>query len=333
MSLPLEEKYIPIVLCAGFGTRLKPLTDFIPKVVCPLIDKPFAFYNIEKLFKAGFHTVHCNTHYLSDIVKTELIEACKFFGYDPNRIRFWHEEEILETGGGITRIFQGLCQENSLNINKDIIVVSGDIVADFPLEAMISRWEIKNERELALLCTRNMAQFRKDATYVNQNLTQVLGFGEKFATSEENNNCVAKVFTNHQIVSGSVVKKCAVQKKSSIDLFYREIINNKNEIINFDYSDSLSWFNIGTPQEYFECIQHYLKDKDLSSIENYSFHIPHDLQEKIDLYLGGYLEIKKESKNKIIISFRNRDKNCNKSISLNAVCHKLEAEDIIYLSV
>ena len=137
MTLSLQEKYTPIVLCAGFGTRLKPLTDFIPKVVCPLIDKPFAFYNIEKFFKAGFHTVHCNTHYLPEIVKTELIAACKFFGYDPYRIRFWHEEDILETGGGVARIFKELCKENTENKNKDLIVVSGDIVADFPLHKII----------------------------------------------------------------------------------------------------------------------------------------------------------------------------------------------------
>lgn len=332
LSSKIQEKYIPFVLCAGFGTRLKPLTDFIPKVVCPLIDKPFAFYNIEKFFKAGFQTVHCNIHYLPEVVKIELINACKHFGYDPNRIRFWHEENILETGGGVTRIFKELCREDPENENKDLIVVSGDIVADFPLSQFVQRWECKTTNELALLCTKNLKNFRKDATYLNDDLTYVLGFGENFAKKESNKNLPAKVFTNHQIISAKVVKNCLVEKKSSIDLFYRPIINSGNKVINFNYDESLYWFNIGTPQEYLESIQFFIENKE--NCINYAFSIPASLNEKVINYLKTAPEKKSlEDKNSIFISFRSTEKKLDAVVSLNDLCHNTSENNSIFLII
>ncbi|MES2614712.1 MAG: sugar phosphate nucleotidyltransferase [Bdellovibrionota bacterium] len=332
MSSILQENYIPLVLCAGFGTRLKPLTNYMPKVVCPLIDKPFAFYNIEKFFKAGFKTVHCNVHYLPEIVKLELISACEFFGYDSSRIRFWHEENILETGGGVTRIFKELCQENSVNEKKDLIIVSGDIVADFPLQEMLARWETKDSNELALMCTKNMKQFRKDATYVSEDLTEVLGFGEIFANENSAKKSAAKVFTNHQIVSGSVVGKCEIEKKSSIDSFYRTIINSGKKIINFNYSESLYWFNIGSAQEYLECIQFFIQEKKQEQV-NYAFFMPDNLKHIIKIYLNNKRKIQAQiGSGKVIIAFK-QSKDLGEYISLNEVFEITDAEDIIYLYV
>src|SRR6185312_3415468 len=150
---------------------------------------------IEKFFQAGFDTVHCNIHYLSDIVQHELKNACEYVGYNPNRIKFWHEKDILETGGGIARIYHELCLENSSHLKKDLIVVSGDIVADFPLENMLFCWQNKKENEHALLCTNKLKQIRKDATYVDENSHYVLGFGEKFGQEHAHSPMIAKNFT------------------------------------------------------------------------------------------------------------------------------------------
>lgn len=258
MPQEISQKFIPIVLCAGFGTRLKPLTNYIPKVVCPLINKPFAFYNIEKLFQAGFETVHCNTHYLPDIVRKELTLACEYFGYDPKRIRFWHEDNILETGGGIARIFQELTKEDPTNKNKDLLVVSGDIVADFPLETMMQRWKKKKKEEKALLCTKELKEFRKDATFVTLDEGRVEGFGENFfKQNTDKEKMKAKLFSNHQIIDSEVVFQSPIEKKSSIDLFYRPLLAQGFSLINLNYSENLYWFNIGTPAEYREAARYF----------------------------------------------------------------------------
>ena len=74
--------------------------------------------NIEIFLKAGFEKVHCNTHYLDAEVRNELTQAAIHYGYDPSRIVFWHEEEVLETGGGIVRIYQDLVGQNNENKEK-----------------------------------------------------------------------------------------------------------------------------------------------------------------------------------------------------------------------
>jgi NDP-sugar pyrophosphorylase family protein len=300
--------FIPIVLCAGFGTRLKPLTNYIPKVVCPIVNKPAAFLSIEIFLKAGFEKVHCNTHYLNNEVRNELIQAAKYFGYDSSRIIFWHEEKILETGGGISRIYHELLKKENFR-GKDAIVVSGDIIADFPLEFMLAKWKKKHKNDFALMCTKETPEIRKDATWVSNNEKYVLGFGENF---DEKENAIAKVFTNHQIISQELLNCVEIEKKSSIDIYYRRALSIGKNILNLPYPNKNYWFDIGTPKSYLECINFFEKnicsnlDKNFyyhKNIINYCFNIPKNLKELI--YLASHHEdLDKLSQTQIIIAFR-----------------------------
>lgn len=119
-----------IVLCAGLGTRLRPLTSAIPKPAVPVGPVPAALRNIEQLLAAGLQVVHCNTHYLANELEAELRAACRSRALPDSVIRFWNEPEILETGGGIARIVHAMASENGTM--SDALVVSGDIVADIP---------------------------------------------------------------------------------------------------------------------------------------------------------------------------------------------------------
>ncbi|WP_397599055.1 NDP-sugar synthase [Silvanigrella sp.] len=327
------DNFIPIVLCAGFGTRLKPLTNYIPKVVCPILNKPVAFLSIEIFLKAGFKKVHCNTHYLANEVQQEIIEAAKYFGYDSNQIVFWHEEDILETGGGIARIYHEITKNEKNNIGKDAIVVSGDIAADFPLEDMIKKWKAKNSNDWALMCTHNTDCVRKDATWVSHNNNYVLGFGGNFKPNE---NAIAKVFTTHQIISKDLLNIVEVEKKSSIEIYYKKILLLGKNIINYSYPQESYWFDIGTPKTYLECIEFFEKKfkKELSiefyneNIINYCFIIPDSLKKYIesnndDIYLN------KINSKKILISFRDKIKN-NKISALKEINNDTENFYIIF---
>lgn len=320
------DNFIPIVLCAGFGTRLKPLTNFIPKVVCPIINKPVAFLSIEIFFKVGFEKVHCNTHYLDYEVRTELTEAAKFYGYDPSRIVFWHEDEILETGGGIARIYHEVIKLEKSTKGKDAIIVSGDIAADFPLEQMINTWKKKQPNDYALMCTRDTEKTRKDATWVTKNNEFILGFGGDFKATEET---IAKVFTTHQILSKDLLNIVEVQKKSSIEIYYKKAMSLKKNILNFCYPNKNYWFDIGTPQSYLECINYFeknlIQEKEEEEVKkkyyeksviNFCFKKPPKINNKI---IQNNVMILHSNDTKIVISFRENNKNIN-LVSLNEFC-------------
>jgi len=259
------QNFIPIVLCAGFGTRLKPITNVIPKVICPIIDKPLAFFSIEKFFKYGFEYVYCNTHYMPDLVENELKACASHFGYNPERIIFFKEDKILGSGGGALNVVQNLYQENESNKEKDVIIASGDVVADFPLDLMISVWKNRTEDELALMLSLRLTEDRDDILCVSKNGKNVLGFGKEFPCENKSLSIDKRLFSNHQIISAELFKDQKLSFISSVDLFYRKILTqHRKSIIHLAYPESVHWFNVGDIWEYRKCIQYFCEKKNLS---------------------------------------------------------------------
>jgi dTDP-glucose pyrophosphorylase len=248
----MNSNYIPIVLLAGFGTRLRPLTHFIPKVICPIHDKPLAFYVIEFLFNQGFDEVHVNTHYKAWLVKEELEKARLRFGYQRKKITYWFEKDILETGGGIQRIYNELLKDDPSTEHKDLIITSGDILGDFPFQEMKEAWEHKERGGKAMMATKILDIARKDVTWVSKEGI-IVGFGKDRDPEE---NFEPRLFTNYQILSKEVLQyQKEVRKISSIDLFYRAILKREKKILNFDYSSTYRWFNIGEVETYLQALE------------------------------------------------------------------------------
>ena len=84
-----------IILAAGFGTRLRPLTDSIPKALVKITDKTLLEIVIKKLHSAGFDEIYINVHTFADQIE-HFIKATHFHA----NITLFYEKEILETGGG-----------------------------------------------------------------------------------------------------------------------------------------------------------------------------------------------------------------------------------------
>src|SRR5213596_3564093 len=85
------------VLGAGLGTRLRPLTDDLPKPLAPIFQKPLITFALDHLIDIGVSTFVINTHKLPESFQN-------FFGKNAYRgcsTTLVHEPELLETGGGI----------------------------------------------------------------------------------------------------------------------------------------------------------------------------------------------------------------------------------------
>src|SRR5258708_6716594 len=129
------------VLGAGLGTRLRPLTDDLPKPLIPIFQKPLITFALDHLIDVGITKFFVNTHHRPE-------RFTEFFGrdaalrrpggrpsgpslhlgfYRDHEITFQYEPERLETGGGIKNIEKLLGTE-------PFIVYSGDLLTDFALE-------------------------------------------------------------------------------------------------------------------------------------------------------------------------------------------------------
>jgi aminoglycoside/choline kinase family phosphotransferase len=108
-----------MVLAAGFGTRLKPITDTTPKPMVMVAGKPMIDTVIDRLAAVGVQDVVVNTHHLAEIIEGHLGKR------SGPRIRFSREDEILETGGGIAKALPLLGNDCFYVINGKIIWLNG----------------------------------------------------------------------------------------------------------------------------------------------------------------------------------------------------------------
>ncbi len=88
-----------MILAAGLGTRMKPLTDHIPKALVLWNEKPLIEWVISRLKDAGFEDIIINLHHFPEQI-IHYLESKDNFGVN---ICFSHEKELLDTGGGIRK--------------------------------------------------------------------------------------------------------------------------------------------------------------------------------------------------------------------------------------
>ena len=106
------------IFAAGLGTRLKPLTDTMPKALVPVAGKPLLAHVVEKLKAAGCKKIVINIHHFGDMI-VDYVKSQGGFGID---IVFSDEREmLLETGGAIKHAVQLLGNEPFLIHNVDIL--------------------------------------------------------------------------------------------------------------------------------------------------------------------------------------------------------------------
>lgn len=105
-----------MILAAGLGTRMRPLTDHLPKPLLEVGGKPLIVWHLENLARAGFQEVIINTAWLGDRLENALGDG-RQFGLS---IYWSHEPEPLETAGGIIRALPFLGKAPFLLVNGDI---------------------------------------------------------------------------------------------------------------------------------------------------------------------------------------------------------------------
>jgi NDP-sugar pyrophosphorylase family protein len=127
-----------IILSAGLGTRIRPLTDDIPKVMLPINGKPLLEHHISLLKRYGITDIAINLHYLPEKI-TGYFKEGNNFGV---KITYSYEKELLGTSGAVKKLADFL--------NETFVVIYGDVAIDMNLGNLI-KFHKKNNAAVTLV--------------------------------------------------------------------------------------------------------------------------------------------------------------------------------------
>ncbi|MBL8605046.1 MAG: NDP-sugar synthase [Myxococcales bacterium] len=223
-----------LLLAAGLGTRLRPLTDHLPKPLVPLFDRPLAAYALAELKRAGVTHVVANTHHLAATVDPALRPWAERLGLTFDT-RF--EPQLLGTGGALRNVLDAM--------TDPFIVYNGDVLATPDLAGALALHRA-SDAELTMVLREDPRAARLGAIEVNARgeVLRILGEGE--TPREPVKSCL---FTGIYVVSKRLsgllpAEGCVVRHT------VRRLLSSGRRVAGF--VDPGLWHDLGTHAAYAE---------------------------------------------------------------------------------
>lgn len=218
------------ILGAGLGTRLRPLTDELPKPLVPIFQKRLITFAFDHLIGAGIESFVVNTHHRAECFD-EIFPTGR---YRDREIHFVHEPVLLETAGGIANVADSFGAD-------PFIVYNGDILADLPLAPLIDEhFRSGNVVTLALRSSGGP----QDISFVHGRVVDIrdqLGSG---STGEF-------VFSGIYVVDPKFVSRLERGVKRSVIPHFLQMMRDGDKLGGCIVDDG-KWMDVGTPQAYLQ---------------------------------------------------------------------------------
>ncbi len=217
-----------MVLAAGLGKRMRPLTATQPKPMVRVAGKPLVDHALDKLADAGVAKAVVNVHYLADSIEAHLKERAA-----PEVIISDEREQLLETGGGIVKAADQL-PDPFFCLNSDNIWLDGPVNAFADLSAF---WDADRMDALLLLVTHKAAH-------------NFSGKGDFHMDTEgrlrrrQSGRIAPYIFTGIQLISKRLMRDAPEGAFSTNTLWSRAIEEGRL----FGTAFTGQWFEVGTPQ-------------------------------------------------------------------------------------
>jgi mannose-1-phosphate guanylyltransferase len=224
------------VLAAGLGTRLRPLTDDLPKPLIPIFQKQLITFALDHLLSEGVDKFVINTHRHPELFQRFLDES----DYAGHSVALIHEPKLLETGGGIKNA------ERYLDSDQ-FITYSGDILTDINLQPLIEEhFRRKNDVTLALRETGL-------ASDVALRDYRVVDVANRYGAAGNLD------FANIAVWNSAVFERILPQKKISFIPIIADWIGQGGRIGGLVMNDG-QWFNIGSRTQYLDVHRTILRE-------------------------------------------------------------------------
>jgi len=150
------------VPAAGFGERMRPISDYLPKPLLPVLGKPVLGHVLEKLSRLAVHHIGINLHHKKGPIK-EWVEKSPY----KSNVFFFPEDQILDTGGALKNA------ESFLSESSVFLVHNSDILADFDLTKLLEYHAASGN--MLTLAVRDCPCFNTVAVDSDGNLKGVAG--------------------------------------------------------------------------------------------------------------------------------------------------------------
>jgi len=223
-----------MVLCAGFGTRLRPLTDKVPKPLVPLCGVPLLRYNFALLENAGVREIVVNTHHLGKAMEDGAVAIARELSLDLLVSR--EEKHILGTGGGVRRA-------QALLGTGTFFLLNGDMIFDVDLAAVLEA-----HRRSGATATMVLAPYPKGATYgaveidAESNVRRIAGRGAAADPSLRKMH-----FTGVHVIEPDLLLRLPAEGESDINrTAYVRLIHDGGKVHGF-VQDGY-WGDLGAPR-------------------------------------------------------------------------------------
>lgn len=222
-----------MILAAGFGTRLRPLTNTVPKPLLPVAGTPLIVWNLLLLKRHGFHDVVVNLHHLGPIIEQVVGNGSKF----GLRIIYSKEPVILGTGGGIK-------QAEPYFSGEPVLILNGDTLVELDLEALcLFHREREAAATLVLREDPDAAQWGLIEVGADDRIVRITGKGRPGLEPT-----IPRMFAGIHILTPRLLRDALKGSAFSIIDPYISAIERGEKVLGYDLTGY--WSDIGTPERY-----------------------------------------------------------------------------------
>ncbi len=247
MSAPIAEACSVMILAAGYGTRLAPLTERRAKAVVPFLNRPLLDYTLDWLSRYGFREVVVNLHHLPDTVRSRYRDQS--FGLD---LHFSIEDRILGTAGGPRKVIDRL--------GERVLIVNGDITTTLAVGIL---WQHHRDSGALATMALHAGPGARDYPGITVDpsgaVTHIPGVSRRPAPKPE--HAAAGCFTGIHIVEREVIELAPEGAFCGmVDPLYGSLLEQALPLHGVVIPGS--WYEIGTPDRYLECQLQALRRED-----------------------------------------------------------------------
>ncbi len=225
-----------MILAAGLGTRLRPLTDSMPKPLLPVGGTPLIVWNLLMLRAGGIREVMINLHYLGSMIEEALGDGSRW----DMRIRYSHEPELLGTGGGLKTaewFFDG----------QPFFVMNGDTLIDLDLTSLLDFHHTHGG--VATLVLRDDLQAARWGAVECDEQDHILRInGQGVPEDAAKPAMTSRIFAGAHILHPSIMDDAQAGTFFSIIDSYTRALTEGSRMFGFVHAGY--WSDIGTVQRY-----------------------------------------------------------------------------------